>query len=131
MKVVPIKLTDSEGHALSLSLDRVYEVLEIEADTYRILTDAESEPYGNDPVLYDPDCFNIIDPEEPEFWVCEIREEVDRYCYPPEWNGVGFFEDYHDALPEARKTFWNLLKRYYPETWNERKGNTNNHIERG
>ena len=122
MKVSPIKIKNSEGHIFSLSEDRVYEVLGIEADTYRILSDPESGPYGNDPVLYDPVCFKIIDPNEPDFWVCQYGEDGERYCYPPEWNEIGFFEDYHDGVSEIRERFWNMLKVYYPETWNERKG---------
>jgi len=125
MKVSPIKLKDSEGYSLSLTIDRIYEVLGIEADTYRMLTDPESKPYGNDPVLYDPDCFRIVDPQEPDFWICQYGEDGERYCYPPEWNEVGFFEDYHDGIHEVRERFWNFLKFYYPETWNERKGTAN------
>jgi hypothetical protein len=125
MKVIPIKLEDSEGHTLSLTIGREYEVLGIEADTYRILTDPETEHYGNDPVLYEPECFRIIDPQEPEFWICTYGEDGERYCYPPEWIEPGFFEDYHDRIPKIRKMFWDLLRIYYPETWNERKGSAN------
>ena len=125
MKVSPIKLKDSEGHKLSLSIGRIYEVLGIEADTYRILTDPESEPYGNDPVLYEPECFKITDSKELGFWICERGDDGELYCYPPEWNEVGFFEDYHCGVREARKKFWDLLRTYYPETWNERTGAVN------
>ena len=97
-------------------------MLGIEADEYRVLTDPEPKPYGNDPVLYDPDCFRIIDPQEPDFWTCQYGEEGERYCYPPEWNEVGSFEYYHDGISKVREKFWNLLKSYYPQTWNERKG---------
>ena len=76
MKVSPIKIKDSEGHILFLSTDRIYEVLGIEADTYRILSDPESKPYGNNPVLYDPDCFKVIDPQEPDFWVWRIKYKL-------------------------------------------------------
>ena len=121
MKVIPIKLIDSEGYTLSLSLDRRYEVLGIEGDFYRILDDPEKKPYGNDPVLFEPDCFEIVDPQEPKFWINEYGEEGERYSYPPEWHHIGFFEDYHDGVPEVRTIFWDCLKKYYPETWNERK----------
>ncbi len=120
MKVIPTKLIDSEGYSLSLSFERVYEVLGIEADYYRILTDSESKPYGNDPVLYEPNCFKIIDPAEPEFWVCEVGDDGERYCYPPEWCSVGFFEDYHDGIHEVRQIFWDLLKKYFPAGYAER-----------
>ena len=125
MKVSPIKLKDYKGYSLSLTIGRIYEVLGIEADAYRLLTDADSKPYGNDPVLYDHDCFKVIDPEEPDFWVCQYGEDGERYCYPPEWNEVGFFEDYHDGKQVVRERFWNVLKLYYPQTWNERKGAAN------
>jgi len=125
MKVSPTKISDSEGHILSLSIDCIYEVLGIEADTYRILSDPDSKPHGNDPVLYDLDCFKVIDPQEPDFWVCRYGEDGQRYCYPPEWNEVGFFEDYHNGASEVRERFWNMLREYYPETWKERKGRAN------
>ncbi len=123
MKVTPKVLTAPDGRKISLTLGRAYEVLGIEADDYRLLTDENSDPFGNDPVLYESECFEIIDPNEPEFWNCKYGEEGERYCYPPEWCSVGFFEDYHDDVPEAQKIFWNELKRYYPNTWQERKGN--------
>lgn len=125
MKVSPIKLKDSKGNSLSLTIGRIYEVLGLEADTYRLLKDEDAKPYGNDPVLYDLDCFIVIDPEEPDFWICQYGEDDERYCYPPEWNEVGFFEDYHDGKQEVRERFWNMLKLYYPETWKERKGTAN------
>ena len=90
-----------------------------------MLTDPESKPYGNDPVLYEPECFKIIDSKEPDFWICDRGDDGERYCYPPEWSEVGFFEDYHDGIPEARKKFWDLLRIYFPETWNERNGAAN------
>jgi len=125
MKVSPIKLKDSKGYSLSLTIGRIYEVLGIEADTYRLLTDAESKPHGNVPVLYEPACFNVIDPEEPDFWICQYGEDGERYCYPQEWNEIDFFGDYHEGKQEVRERFWNMLKLYYPETWKERKGKAN------
>jgi hypothetical protein len=125
MKVSPIKLNDSKGNSLCLTIGRIYEVLGIEADAYRLLTDEEAKPYGNQPVLYAPGCFKVIDPEEPDFWICQYGENDERYCYPPEWNEDGFFEDYHDGNQEVRERFWNMLKLYYPETWKERKGRAN------
>ena len=122
MKVSPIKLKDSEGFDLSLTIGHIYEVLGIEADAYRILTDPESKPYGNYPVLYDPDRFKVVDPQEPDFWMCQYGEDGERFCYPPEWNEEGFFKDYHDGIQEVRERFWNMLKIYYPQTWKERKG---------
>jgi hypothetical protein len=36
-------------------------VLGLEADMERILTDETASPWPNDPVLYEPDCFRIVD----------------------------------------------------------------------
>ena len=96
-------------------------MLGIEADCYRLLDDENTRPYGNDPVLFEPECFEIMDPGEPAFWVCEHGEDGERYCYPVEWSHAGFFEDYHDHVPEAQNTFWDGVKKYYPDTFRERK----------
>jgi hypothetical protein len=53
MKVTPKVLTAPDGRKISLTLGREYEVLGIEADDYRLLTDEKSIPFGNDPVLYE------------------------------------------------------------------------------
>lgn len=119
MKVVPIKEKDSDGCFLSLTMGKEYDVLGIEADHYRILNDPNTLPYGNDPVLFYPDCFRISDSVEPVFWICEYGDDGERYCYPPEWQGY-FFEDYHEGVQKIRQQFWQDLQRYYPETWQER-----------
>ncbi len=121
MIVRPIKEIDSEGNTIWLSLNRDYEVLGIEVDSFRILTDYDAKPYSNDPILFNKECFTIVDSSEPPFWNCENVEEGERYCYPEEWSGVGYFEDYHDGVPEVRTEFWKLLKKYYPETWKKSK----------
>ena len=126
MKVTPKNLTAPDGRKLSLTIGRIYEVLGIEANDYRILTDEDQKPYGNDPVLYEPECFEVVDPLEPDFWQCEYGEDGERYCYPKEWALIGFFEDYHDGVPETQEEFWNGLKKYYPETWNQRKNQRTN-----
>lgn len=120
MKIKPIKTKTSDGITLSLTIGKVYEVLGIEADDFRILNDPDSKPYGNDPVLFAPECFEVTDPSEPSFWTCSIGADGERYCYPPEWSSPGFFEDYHDGIEEVRKQFWEDLQRYYPLTWQER-----------
>jgi hypothetical protein len=125
MKITPICLNSPEdGREISLTIGRVYEVLGIEADYYRLLSDEDTDPYGNDPVLFEPDCFEIIDPEEPEFWQCKFGEDGERCCYPKEWSSVGFFEDYHDGIAEVINRFWKDLEKYYPETWEEQKGDS-------
>lgn len=120
MKIKPIKPKAIDGTVLSLTIGREYEVLGIEANNFRIMNDSDKKPYGNDPVLFDPESFEVTDATEPSFWVCSVGENGGRYCYPPEWNSIGFFEDYHDGVEEVRKQFWEDLRRYYPLTWHER-----------
>ena len=74
-------------------MGRVYEVLGIEADQYRLLNDENARSYGNDPLLFEPECFKIVDSEVPQLGQCENGEDGERYCYPKEWARVGFFED--------------------------------------
>lgn len=97
-----------------LTIGKRYEVLAIENDLYRILDDSD------DPVLYDPSCFKIIDDTEPTFWTCSKVEGGERYCSPPEWARDCFFEKYHDGVEAVRDQFWKDLRKYYPFTWSER-----------
>jgi len=121
VKVKPIKAIASDGRRVSLTLGQEYEVLGIEADGYRILNDPDTCPYGNDPVLFEPECFEVTDSTFPDFWVCSTGADGEQYCYPPEWNEVGFFQDYRDGVETVRKQFWEDLKWYYSLTWHARK----------
>lgn len=49
-------------------------VLGIEGDDFRLLDD-EGEP-----VLYDPECFEVVDPVEPAFWKSVLGDEGERYA---------------------------------------------------
>lgn len=99
----------------NLTIGRRYEVLAIENDIYRILDDSD------DPVLYDPSCFKIIDDSRPSFWICSTGEDGELYCEPPEWADICFFEKYHDGVESVRDEFWKVLRKYYPFTWSERR----------
>ncbi|WP_125931918.1 hypothetical protein [Thiosocius teredinicola] len=120
MIVTPTKEYDSEGSRIRLTLGKEYEVLAIEAGFYRVLTDPELIPYGNDPVLYEASCFNVNDGEEPSFWVTETHEG-ETYRGPFVWLRY-FFEELHDGNAKAREEFKCQLKKYYPRTWRERYG---------
>ena len=109
MRVVLEKQQDSDGATYySLTVGREYVVLGIAADWYRILDDTE------DPCLFDPSCFRVVDSTEPSFWQSSEHDGV-RYAYPPEWDQVGFFEDFHDHVESVVRRFWHDLDRYYPE----------------
>ena len=122
MLVTPIMTVDSEGGELGLALGRIYEVLGLEADMYRLLAHEDEARRPNGPFLYDAECFRVVDPAEPEFWVSELGDEGERYAYPEQWDGVGFFEDYHDGVRAVQKQFWSDLRQLYPRTYRERQG---------
>lgn len=90
-----------------LTVGKAYEVLGIEADTYRVINDE------SDPCLYEPNLFEIIDSNEPEFWTSELGEDNERYAYPRTWIKTGFFEDYHDGVGTVIKQFWNDCEILY------------------
>lgn len=83
-----IKRNSSKNKDHSLTSGRLYDVIGIEADDYRIQDD-RGHPY-----LYSPALFTIVDAHEPADWVIEIGEDGETYAYPPELNTPGFFEDY-------------------------------------
>jgi hypothetical protein len=117
MLVTPITNVAPDGRDVGLVLGRAYEVIGVEADSYRILTDSDHPRFPNDPCLYEPEIFRVIDESEPDFWISEIGEDGERYAYPKEWIGACFFEDYHDRVPGIRKRFRDDLQRLYPRSW--------------
>jgi len=121
MLVTPIASEDDEGCAVHLVLGRTYEVLGIEADDYRVLTDADARFNPNDPVLYSSSVFAVLDPAEPSFWISELGADGERYAYPACWAGH-FFEDYHNGVQQVRERFWNDLRQLYPDTWRRARG---------
>jgi hypothetical protein len=120
MLVTPITKITPDGREISLTVGRIYEVLGIEVDDYRILTNEDALYWPNDPVLFEPECFRVVDASEPDFWISATGEDGERYAYPESWIRVGFFEDYHDHIQAVREQFWNDLSVLYPRTWAER-----------
>lgn len=121
MRVRPLTTEGLSGERLSLTLGRAYEVLAVEGQMYRVLTDPESWPYGNDPVLYESALFEIVESSMPDFWAEEVYEDGEGVLSPPEWKG-GFFEEFHERSIVSHKTFWNVIKKRYPWTWAQRVG---------
>ena len=122
MLVTPITNETTDGQELDLTVGRIYEVLEIEADDYRILTDEDTAFCANDPVLFSPEYFRILDVAEPEFWANYHGDDGARYAGPADWLRSGFFEDYHDHVQDVQDKFWKDLRRLYPRSWRERVG---------
>jgi len=110
MKVILRNTHASDGRDFrhSLTVGGEYEVLGIEADDYRLLNDK------GEPILYDPECFDVVDQAEPAFWKSEVGDEGERYAYPPGWGVPGFFEAWHDRNKLVQKVFAEQLAFWYP-----------------
>jgi hypothetical protein len=107
----------------------MYEVLGIECGHYRILSDSDEPHAANEPFLYEPEIFRVVDAAEPDFWVTEFVDGQ-QYSYPAVWFKGCFFEDYHDRVQEVRERFRLDLQRLYPTTWNACAGTANTSLER-
>lgn len=93
--------------APNMTVGKIYTVIGIEANYYRLINDID------DPCLYEPEQFEVVDSCEPMFWVSEIDDDGERYAHPKEFNDVGFFEDYHDGVPEDVARFWSKCNELY------------------
>lgn len=100
-----VKLRAREEQYPDLSPEQVYVVIGIEADDFRLLND-QGRPY-----LYAYECFEIIDPRQPDDWITEIGEDGERYAYPLALSKVGFFEDFFAAQQQAVATFWHVVNQ--------------------
>ena len=116
MIVSPTRLIGSDGRHFSLVAGRDYEVLGIEGDWYRILDETP------EPVLFEPECFRVLDATEPSFWVSTFGDDSERYAYPAEWCHAGFFEDFFDRVPAALAQFSAILAARFPMTASRRAG---------
>lgn len=109
MKVVLRNSVAPDGRNLwSLTVGREYTVLGIECDDYRLMADT------SEPLLFPPECFELVDPSEPDFWVSEVGDDGERYAYPPGWGVSGFFEAWHDRMKLVRRVFAEQLAFWYP-----------------
>jgi len=82
--------------------------LGIEGGSLRLLTDK------GEPILFDPECFDVVDPVEPAFWKSVLGRDGERYAYPPGWGVPGFFEAWHDGNEIIRKVFAEQMVHWYP-----------------
>ncbi len=99
-------ISHGEHECQFMTIGKIYEVIGIEADWYRLISD------DDDLYLFPLDRIEIIDRSEPDFWVSEINDGV-RYAMPFTWSQPGFFEDYHDGVEAVVKKFWEECERYY------------------
>jgi len=105
MKAKFIKYLEDQSH--NMTIGKVYVIIGIEGDSYRIVCD-ENEPY-----LYEPEQFELLEPQIPEFWLREKGEGGELYAYPKPWFGNYFFEDYFDNVKGKKESFWQNVNKYY------------------
>ena len=102
---VKVKRGAHAGAYRDLSSDRVYAVLGIEADDFRLMND------DGKPFLFPAQMFDVVDPTESGDWVVTYGSDGEKYAYPPALSRVGFFEDYFDGLPAAIAAFNTAIPR--------------------
>lgn len=91
--------------AESFTQGKIYYVIGIEADDYRVIAD-DGKPYLTGHTLFD-----VVDATEPADWISEKGEDGERYAYPVALLGAGFFEDFFEGEPEAVAAFWQEVNR--------------------
>lgn len=89
---------------LHLTPGRVYTVVGIEAEYYRVISD------NLEPILYAKELFEIIDPSYPSEWIRREFDDGEYYIEPLEFSGVGFFEDYFEGDEKAKDIYSSYLK---------------------
>jgi len=103
MKVKYVKTGEYQG--TEMTLEKVYLVLAIEYDSFRLLDDS------NEPYLYSSSQFEVVDP--PDFWVSEVDEDGDECFGPPSWHTEHFFEKFHDGVQHIKDLFWRDVEQLY------------------
>jgi len=86
-----------------------YPVIEIGADSYRVIDDSAC------PYLYPKYLFTIVDPVVPNDWIKEEDQDGEYWIGPFELSRSGFYEDYFDQNAEAITLFKKVYSRYYPD----------------
>lgn len=109
MRVRCTSTTTPDGRIPALTVGDTYEVLGIEAGDLRLIDD-----FGS-PVLFERALFEVVDDARPADWVTAFEDGVE-YAGPPEFDSPGFWEDFHEQLPEARAAFARYLNRHLRTT---------------
>lgn len=80
----------------TLTPGNVYRVITIEGDQLRLMDDA------GEPILFAANAFDVMDRVRPSDWIEDVDEDGERYACPRELSARGFFEDWHDRVPDVR-----------------------------
>ena len=109
MKVRCVKLLDSRGNHSEqspwLTLEKAYHVLAVELDTngkwlLRLVGDGL-----NGVALFSLDQFEMTSSKIPPSWIIWWRKNGLFELAPEPWTRPGFWEDFYDGKPEARRIF--------------------------
>lgn len=106
MKVMinPDKLKPLELSFATVQIGKIYHVVEIQNDYFRIVDDKYQ------PILFPMDIFNVIENHIDNNWVFSLSDGNQFNIVPLELSGQYFFEDYFDGVLECEKIWLNYLK---------------------
>jgi hypothetical protein len=102
MKTIPLK---SDNEFWSLTPGKEYVVIGLDHESYRVLDDK------GEPILFPKEGFQVVDHAIPEDWIWDRYSDDEYYAGPTELQLPGFYEDYFEGEPEARKMFADFLLR--------------------
>lgn len=89
-----------------------YVVYGIEEGAYRLINE------GDEPILYEPEDFTVIDDRLPSDWVSEDTPDGTLDVGPAESHVPGFYVDWHDGIPDALRVFERVERRV--DDWHAR-----------
>ncbi len=98
------ELPDTESCNPGLTPNHNYIVIGIDYENYRIVND------DFEPILYPKNIFDVIEPNYPDYWVKTEFDDGEYYIDPPEFSGIGFFEDYFDGVSKVILIYNKYLK---------------------
>lgn len=83
----------------ALTEGRVYPVIGLTADSFRVIDDEGR------PILYPKECFDLVDESVPADWKWKVYSEVEYYADPPELAGNDFYPALFREEEEAVRIF--------------------------
>jgi hypothetical protein len=102
MKIIPFK---NDNEFWSLTPGKEYVVIGLDFESYRILDDK------GEPILFPKEGFQVVDDAIPENWAWDRHSDDEYYAGPAELQLPGFYEDYFEGKPQARKKLAEFLRR--------------------
>lgn len=94
-----------EGSHLTLTIGKLYFVIGLEGNYYRIVDDM------GEPLLFHQDLFDVIEPNIPNDWITK-NEDGETFITPPELSEQYFYEDYFDGVKDVVEIFEKFRTKY-------------------